>query len=82
MNNNLRITNATNSLAKEMMNNLGRWCEITMKKTGEKFKVVRTGYGPMEYPERDSAKLVNENGEVVYEGETLTDVAKWICENY
>lgn len=77
-----RIKNATEKLVNMMMENLGRWCEITMKKTCEKIKVIRTGYGSMEYPERDSAKLVNEAGEVIFEGENLYDVAKWICENF
>lgn len=69
------------SLEEREMKNLGRWCEITMKKTGETFTLVRTGYGPMEYPTGDSHKLLNSEGEVVVEG-SFYDCARWIHENY
>lgn len=77
-----RVNKIEDELVKRMMKNLGRWCEITMKATGESFRVVRTGYGPMEYPEKDSAELRNSKGEVVCEGKTLFTVAKYICDNY
>lgn len=77
-----RITKTVNKLSNLMMKNLGRWCEITIKKTGEKFKVVRTGYGSMEHPERDSAELKTMDGEIVYEAKNLYDMAKWLCERY
>lgn len=52
-----------------------------MKKTGETFTLVRTGYGPMEYPTGDNHKLLNSKEEVVVEG-SFYDCARWIHENY
>lgn len=76
-----RYNKICKSLEDREMKNLGRWCEITMKKTGETFTLVRTGYGPMEYPTGDSHKLLNSKREVVVEG-SFYDCARWIHENY
>lgn len=81
MKNQDRYQRICKSLEEREMKNLGRWCEITMKKTGETFTLVRTGYGPMEYPTGDSHKLLNSKDEVVVEG-SFYDCARWIHENY
>ena len=64
---------------REISEHLGRWCEVKLKKTGELVKVIRTGYGPMERPERDSHR-VEINGEVIGKFNDLYEVAKWMCE--
>ena len=79
---NRRMMKIREELTRRMMSNVGRWCEIIMKATGEKFKVIRTGYGPMEYPEKDPAELQDENGNIVYKAKDLYDLATWICERY
>ena len=43
----LLINKCVEKLAIMMIRNGGRWCEITMKKSGKKYTVVRDGYGPM-----------------------------------
>ena len=74
-----RINNTTMELAKRECKNLFRWCEVTLKKTGEVVTVIRTGYGPAEYPERDSQK-VEINGEVIAEFDSLYEVAEWMID--
>lgn len=70
------------ALAKRMIHdNLGRWCEITMKRDGKQYKVIRDGYGPMEYPERDECRMVDKaSGEVIAECENLFELAEKIIE--
>lgn len=65
---------------RELNEHLGRWTEITMKKSGRVFEIVRTGYGPMEYPEKDSHEI-KENGIVIAEFKSLYGVAKWLLSN-
>lgn len=65
---------------RELNEHLGRWTEITMKKSGRVLRIVRTGYGPMEYPEKDSHEI-KENGVVIAEFESLYGVAKWLLCN-
>lgn len=72
----LKIVNAI--AEKEINEHLGRWCELTLKATGEKLKIVRTGYGPMEYPERDKHEIYI-NDKLVGKFNDLYEVAKWIC---
>lgn len=62
---------------RELREHLGRMTTITMKKSGRVLDIIRTGYGAMEYPERDSHE-VRENGEVVAQGKTLYEIANWI----
>lgn len=71
-----------NKIVKELSNrelkeHLGRWTQITMKKSGRVFMIIRTEYGPMEYPERD-AHEVKENGKVIATGKDLWSIAEWI----
>lgn len=75
------ITKVESALAKKEIRNCGRWCEVTLNKTGETVKIVRTGYGAMERPEGDSHEVLL-NGELVKEFNNLTEVAMWIiCRN-
>ena len=68
-------------LAKLEIANCGRWCEVTLKKTGEVVRVIRTGYGPMECPEWDSHKvLVNGNEMPGAEFDSLYELAAWMIE--
>lgn len=73
-----RIRNTTSELRKREMKNLGRWCEVTLKRTGEKILVVRTGYGPMERPEGDPHEI-SINDETIARFDTLHGVAAWMC---
>lgn len=77
-----RIRKTAYALAEKMIaDHLGRWCEVRMKKTGAMVKVMRTGYGPMEYPERDPAEVYI--GDIkVGEFDDLFAVARWMCEKY
>lgn len=71
-------------LAKREISNGGRHCTITMKQTGHKITVSRSGYGPMEWPEWDSHKLFlhSEVGnEFIGEFENLEEVSEWIVNN-
>lgn len=75
------ITKVESALAKKEVSNCGRWCEVTLNKTGEKVTIVRTGYGAMERPEGDSHNVLL-NGEFVKEFNNLKEVAMWIiCRN-
>lgn len=71
-----------NSLEVKMLANGGRWCEIVMKKTGEKLKVVRTGYGSFENVISDSANLVDMSGNVIVSGNSLYEIADYITKKY
>ena len=76
----VRVNKTVQALAKkEIAEHLGRWCEVTLKRTGETVKVVRTGYGPMERPEWDKHEI-KIDGEVVESFDNLREVAKWLCE--
>ena len=74
----MRQSKVVDALAKRMVSNCGRWCEITMKRTGEVITIVRTGYGPMERPESDTQEV--HVGNEVIPFKDLYDVATWICE--
>lgn len=74
-----KIRTVESELARRQIHDhLGRWCEITMK-SGEVLKIVRTGYGPMEYPERDTQEIRIGN-ETVEKCDNLWEVAEWICD--
>lgn len=76
------IRKIEDELIKREMKNLGRWCKITMKRTGKTLIINRLGYGPMEYPEKDPHNILDENHDVIADGfETLWDVANWIYEH-
>ena len=79
MKNNYSIRKTVNELAKREIRNCGRWCEVTLKRTGETILISRTGYGPMECPENDSHEIfIGE--EVVAKFDDLYGVAEWFCE--
>jgi hypothetical protein len=80
---NKRIAAVEEALARREIANCGRWCEVTIKKTGDVIRIIRLGYGPMEQPEWDAHKLVI-NGSELYgtEFSNLGQVAAWICERY
>lgn len=78
MKRNGQLLRATQKLAQMELANCGRWCNITLKKTGEVLTLIRTGYGPMEYPQGDSHKLQNSQGQVLVEAESLEKVAQYI----
>ena len=75
------ISKIEDELVRRETEHLWRWCEITMKRTGQVLRIVRTGYGPAEYPERDSHEIQDEDTNVIFSGERLWDVANWIYEN-
>ena len=82
MKNRIRYNLICEELINREMKNLGRWCEITMKKTGEVLTLVRTGYGPMEYPEKDNHELVlKSTGHVLISG-SFYECAKYINDNF
>lgn len=64
---------------RELREHVGRFTVITMKKSGRVLTINRTGYGPMEYPERDPHEVI-ENGNVIAEGRDLYAIAKWLIE--
>lgn len=70
------------SLATKVIGNGGRWCEITIKATGEIFRVIRTGYRSFEDALYDSFNLVDESGKVVESGDNLFEIAEWIRKRY
>lgn len=79
----LKVSKSVDVLSKRMLReNIGRRCEITIKSTGERLDVVRTGYGPMEYQERDSAELRRKNGEVIYKAKDLYDLSVFLIKNF
>lgn len=73
-----RITRTEYELIEMEMKNLGRWCEVTLEATGEVVEVIRTGRGPMGYPEHDSHE-VKIDGQIVAEFDNLYGVAEWLC---
>lgn len=77
---NLRITYEL--AEREIREHFGRGCEITMKKTGEKFVILRTGYGPMESPHSDPHKMIDENGNTVVECDDLYGIGDYIAKHY
>lgn len=77
----LLINKCVEKLATMMIRNGGRWCEIAMKKSGKKYTVVRDGYGPMEYPERDKCHIKDENKNVLYASNDLYGMSAYIIEN-
>lgn len=70
------------SLEDKVLKNGGRWCEITMRKTGETFQVIRTGYKSFEDALRDSFNLVDTKKKVVASGENLFEIADYILKTY
>lgn len=70
------------SLENKVLGNGGRWCEITIKKTGETFRVIRTGYRAFEDAIYDTFNLVDAAGKVVATGDNLFDIAEWIQKAY
>ena len=79
-NNRVLLNRIVSEICKREMKNLGRWCEVEMKKSGKIIQIVRTGYGPMEYPERDSHEI-QIDGEVVAKCDDLMGVAIWMLNN-
>lgn len=71
-----------NAIIEKVLANGGRWCNLEMKATGETLKVVRTGYKSFEDFDRDSCKLVNENGDILVEADTPHGIAVYIMNNY
>ena len=76
----MRRNSIAHELGKRMLReHLGRWCTITMKKDEKKFEVIRDGYGPMEYPEKDACHIVDvEKGTTIGEAKTLYEMADLI----
>lgn len=73
------LLRVTEDLAKrEISEHIGRWCEVTLKRTGETIKVVRTGYGSMERPQTDPHDIWI-GDERVGSFKNLREVAEWIC---
>jgi hypothetical protein len=71
-------------LAKREISNGGRHCTITMKRTGHKLMICRTGYGAMEQPEWDTHKIFlhgEQGNEFIGNFENLEEVAEWIMNN-
>lgn len=75
---NRRYVRTMIELADREVANGGRWVEIKLKKTHEVVRVVRRGYGPMEYPQNDNHDI-EINGEVVAQCGDLYEVAEWLC---
>lgn len=75
----IKVSKIVNEISKREIRNYGRWTEITMKRSGRKFIIVRTGYGPMERPEWDGHE-VKEKSEVVAEFKNLYELAVWLME--
>lgn len=65
-------------LADREVANGGRWIEIKLKKTNEVVRVIRRGYGPMEFPHNDNHDI-KINGEIVAQCDDLYKVAEWLC---
>lgn len=70
------------ALESMILTNGGRWTEVTMKKTGEKLTVLRTGYKSFEDAMNDSFMVINEEGETLYESETLRGIGQWMQLKY
>lgn len=77
-----KVDRAVDALVKKELVNVGRWAKVTIKKTGETLTLVRTGYGPMEYPERDPHILKNSEGEILCEADDLIGIARYILDTY
>lgn len=75
-----RIQNTAYELARrEIKDHLGRWTEVVMK-SGDKVKIVRTEYGPMEYPERDAHDVYVNGEKIDRKFRDLFAVAEWMCQ--
>lgn len=81
-NSNSKILKIMDALVERELANVGRWAELTMKKTGETLTLIRTGYGPMEYPERDSHILKDSNGNIICKANDLFGIAQYIFNAY
>jgi hypothetical protein len=77
-----RVKKIENALVKKVLGNGGRWCNITMKATGEVFKVRRTGYKSFEDFDCDSCELLDEDGNVLVQASRPLEIAEYIAARY
>lgn len=77
----MNIVKTMSALAKKEIQNGGRWCEVTLKRTGEVVRIERLGYRTTEWPEFEPHK-VSVNGMELFgtEFRNLGEVAVWMCE--
>lgn len=76
------VEKAAQRLVNLEMANGGRWCNITIRKTKEVLTLVRTGYGPHEYPQGDSHTLKDSQGKVLNNSTDIWEMAKYILNNF
>lgn len=73
-----RVQKTADALSDKIVANSGRWCEVTLKKTGETITVMRESYGPMERPMYDEFNIEFDGGKII-EFKNLLEVAQWMC---